>query len=172
MKRRAVGPILVAVFVLTSANACPPGTSSTPGQKLLDLINQKRAAVGCAPVNGNEQLRQAAERHVVDTRDHPVIYSQPDPTKPNYRDPHIGTDGSTIDRRIADAGYTPTSRTGEIAYVALGPPDNNETANINWWMGSPTHKAIIENCAFKDVGVGLLYPGGTQWFSVVDFGAH
>lgn len=173
MRRTIIGLIAVAVLVLTSANACP-GSSSVPGQRLLELINQKRAAAPgkCAPVQGDEKLRVAAERHAVDTRDHPEIYAQPDPKKPNYRDPHIGSDGSTIDQRIAAAGFTPVSRTGEIAYVALGPPDNNEDANIRWWMESDTHKALIENCAFTHAGVGLVYPGGTQWFSVVDFAAH
>ena len=170
MRRTITSAVLVAVAVLISANACP-ATSSVPGQRLFDLINEKRAAVGCAPVAGDENLRRAAERHVVDMRDHPEIYAQPDPSKPNYRDPHIGSDGSTIDQRIAAAGYTPASRTGEIAYVALGPPGNNEQANIKWWMESPTHKALIETCAFTHAGVGLVYPAG-QWFSVVDFGAH
>jgi uncharacterized protein YkwD len=39
-------------------------------------------------------------------------------------------------------------------------------------MNSPAHKAIIEDCSFTHAGVGLVYPGGTQWFSVIDFGTH
>lgn len=171
MRRTTTGMIVVAVAVLISANACP-GTGSVPGQRLFDLINEKRAGAGCAPVHADEKLRVAAERPAVDMRDHPEIYAQPDPKKPGYRDPHIGSDGSTVDQRIAAAGFTPVSRTGEIAYVALGPPGNNEQANIKWWMDSRTHRSIIETCAFTHAGVGLLYPGGTQWFSVVDFGAH
>lgn len=167
--RRAISSVLAAV-VLASAGACE-GASTVPGQDLLGLINDKRRAAGCEPVQGDEQLRRAAERHVVDTRDHPEIFAQPDPGKPNYRDPHIGSDNSTVAARIADAGYAPTSRVGEIAYVALGSPDNTKEANIKWWMESKTHRAIIETCAFTHAGVGLVYPGG-KWLSVVDFGAH
>ena len=57
-------------------------------------------------------------------------------------------------------------------YFALGPPGNSVQANVDWWMNSPPHRALIEDCGFTHAGVGLLYPGGTQWFSVIDFGAH
>ncbi len=139
------------------------------GRGSFDLINERRAAAGCAPIAGDENLRRAAERHVVDMRDHPEIYAQPDPSKPNYRDPHIGSDGSTIDQRIAAAGYAP--RLTHWRDCVRGPPGNNEQANIKWWIESPTHKVLIETCAFTHAGVGLVYPAG-QWFSVVDFGAH
>jgi uncharacterized protein YkwD len=39
-------------------------------------------------------------------------------------------------------------------------------------MNSAPHRAIIETCAFTHAGVGLVYPGGTSWYAVVDFGAH
>jgi uncharacterized protein YkwD len=64
------------------------------------------------------------------------------------------------------------SRTGEIMYWATGPPGNTPQATIDWWMSSPPHRAIIETGAFTHAGVGLLYPGGMQWYTTVDFGAH
>lgn len=163
MHPRAPLALAVIAALLTSANACGPGTSSLPGQKLQDLINARRAAAGCPPVAGDDKLRAAAERHVVDMRDHVAVRTDPN---------HLGSDGSTIGQRIADAGYSPVSRTGEIMYFALGPPGNTEQANIDWWMNSPGHRALIEDCSFTHAGVGLIYPGGTQWFSTVDFGAH
>ena len=172
MKRTVVLLFLTATLVLTSANACPSGTTSVPGSNLLNMINGKRAAAGCAAVSGDDNLRRAAERHAVDARDHPEIYAQPDPKKPNYRDPHKGSDGSTPDGRIRDSGFAPVTKTGEIMYVALGPPDNTEQATVDWWMGSDTHRAIIQDCGFTHAGLGLLYPGGTKWFAVMDFGAH
>ena len=36
-------------------------------------------------------------------------------------------------------------------------------------MGSPGYRTNIEDCGFKEVGIGLLYPGGTQWIAVVGF---
>jgi uncharacterized protein YkwD len=163
MSRKITVAIIIAAVLITSANTCAPGTTNVPAQKLLDLINQKRAAAGCSPVTGDDKLRAAAERHAVDMRDHPNVRVDPN---------HIGSDGSSIGSRISDAGFTPASLTGEIMYFALGPPGNNEQANIDWWMGSAPHRQIIQNCAFTHAGVGLLYPGGTQWFSTVDFGRH
>jgi uncharacterized protein YkwD len=163
VRRTTVAAIVVVAVLVTCANTCAPGTSSVPAQKLLELINQKRTAAGCSPVTGDDKLRAAAERHVVDMRDHPAVRVDPN---------HIGSDGSTIGSRIADAGFMPVSHYGEIMYFALGPPGNNEQANIDWWMGSDPHRRIIQDCTFTHAGVGLVYPGGTQWFSTVDFGRH
>ncbi|HEY7723189.1 MAG TPA: CAP domain-containing protein [Pedococcus sp.] len=163
MRTTTTSTALVAAAILTTANTCGPGTASVPAQDLLAQINAKRAAVGCQAVSGNDQLRAAAERHAVDMRDNPAVRTDPN---------HKGSDGSTPQQRIAEAGYAPASRTGEIMYFALGPPGNSVQANVDWWMNSPPHRALIEDCSFTHAGVGLLYPGGTQWFSVIDFGAH
>lgn len=149
--------------MVTTASTCGPGTSTVPGSTLLDLVNQRRAAAGCPAVSGDDQLRAAADRHVVDMRDHPAVRDDPN---------HIGSDGSTIAQRIAAAGYAPVSRFGEIMYYALGPPGNTPEANVEWWMNSPGHRAIIEDCSYTHAGVGLVYPGGTQWFSTIDFARH
>ena len=87
-------------------------------------------------------------------------------------DIHTGTDGSNPGARIAAAGYSPISLWGEIVYTASGAPYNTEQATIDWWMNSPLHRANIQNCGFKNAGVGLLYPGGVQWIAVVDFATH
>ncbi len=168
MRRLTEALFLVASGVLLVG--CPSGTGSLPASNLLDLINQKRAAAGCAPVSGNNQLRAAADKHAVDIRDHPGHFGAPG-TKPPV-DIHVGTDSSTIEMRIAAAGYSPKSRWGEIVYTASGPPGNTEEAAIDWWMHSDGHRKIIETCSFKEAGVGLLYPNGVQWIAVVDFASH
>ena len=162
MRRHAIAVAAITATVLVTASACP-GTSSVPGQDILDLINGKRAEAGCEPVTGDDRLRAAADRHAVDMRDSPAVRSDPN---------HLGSDGSTPSQRIADAGYAPVSRTGEIMYWASGPPENTPQATVDWWMNSPRHKEIIETCAFTHAGVGLVYPGGTEWYTTVDFGAH
>jgi uncharacterized protein YkwD len=171
MKRRILTVLGVAAASSAVLTACATGTSNVPGTNLLNLINDKRVAHGCPKVSGNEQLRVAAERHAVDIRDHPAHFGPPG-TNPPLADIHKGTDGSTVGPRIAAAGYSPLSHGGEIIYWASGPPGNTEQATINWWMGSPGHRAHIEDCSFKEVGIGLLYPGGTQWIAVAVFGTH
>ena len=171
MKRRILTALVVAAASTAVLTACASGTSSVPGKNLLDLINDKRVAHGCKDVSGNDQLRVAAEQHAVDIRDHPAHFGPPG-TDPPLADIHTGTDGSNGGSRIAAAGYSPLSRWGEIIYWAPGPPGNTEQATIDWWMGSPDHRAQIEDCLFEEAGVGLLYPGGTEWIAVVDFGTH
>ncbi len=143
--------ILLGTGILLAA--CATGTSNVPATKLLNLINQKRAEAGCDPVTGNDKLRVAAERHVVDMRDNNVKG-------------HTGSDGSLPAQRIAQAGYA-ASATGEIMYWSNGPSD--EVKNVDAWMNSADHKRIMLNCDYKDAGVGVLYPGGTNWYSVVVF---
>ena len=162
MHRHVIAISAITASLLATASACP-GTSSVPGQEILDLINAERAEVGCPAVTGNSQLRAAAERHAADMRDNPAVRSDPH---------HLGSDGSTPSQRIEQAGYTPVSRTGEIMYWASGPPGNTAAASVDWWMNSPPHREIIQNCAFTHAGVGLFYPGGEGWYTTVDFGAH
>ena len=76
-------------------------------------------------------------------RDNPAVRTDPN---------HLGSDGSTPQQRIADAGYAPVSRTGEIMYFALGLPGNSVQANVDWWMNSPPHRALIEDCGFTHAG--------------------
>ena len=74
MRRLTEALVIIAASALLVA--CP-GTSSVPGKNLLTLINDKRAAAGCAEVVGNDQLRVAAEGHAVDIRDHPGHFGAP-----------------------------------------------------------------------------------------------
>jgi uncharacterized protein YkwD len=139
--------------------ACATGTSNIPATKLLDLINQKRVEAGCPKVTGNDKLRVAAERHVVDMRDNNA-HLQPG------TDGHSGSDGSRPETRIAQAGYSASS-TGEIIHYSTGPFD--EAKNVEAWMNSAKHKDIMLDCNYKNAGVGLVYPEGTKWYSVVVF---
>jgi len=170
VERRAILSV-VTIVLITLTSGCGPGTSNVPATDIVKLINEKRTAAGCNEVTGNDQLRVAAEKQAVDIRDHPDWFGTPG-TNPPKHDIHTGTDSSTGGTRIAAAGYSPLSLWGEIIYWAPGPPGNTAQASVDWWMNSPPHRAQIETCDYTNIGVGLLYPGGTQWIAVVDFGKH
>ncbi len=163
IRRLLAVAVAAAVVVFTGAAACEPGASVLDGgasleeSNMLSLVNQKRAAVNCPAVARDPNLTVAAYRHATDMRD-------------NNQRQHTGTDGSTPQSRIAEAGFKPASATGEIMYWSDGASDYK--AAVAWWMQSPPHKAIIENCAFTHVGFGVFYPGGTKYYAVGDFGAH
>jgi uncharacterized protein YkwD len=152
----------LAALLLSSAASCEPGASVFEGGSLeesnmISLVNQKRAAVNCPALIRDQTLTDAANRHAADMRDRSVV-------------DHTGSDGSTPQSRIADAGFTPASATGEIMYWSEQASDYK--AAVDWWMNSPTHKAIIEDCKYTHVGFGVLYPNGTKYYAVGDFGAH
>lgn len=155
MRRTLVG-IAVAPAILALV-ACGSGTSNVPAQEVLDLVNQKRSAAGCPPVAGDDKLRAAAERHAVDMRDKGVTG-------------HTGSDSSTAEQRIKEAGFAPLSLYAENMYIG-GPGSSSAAATVDWWMNSPGHKANILNCQLTHIGVGVLYPSG-KWYAVTDFGRH
>lgn len=163
MERSVIALCVGAAVMVFSSGCCEGGATSLPAWELLKQINARRTAAGCSEVLGSDQLRLAAERHASDMRDHPAIRNDPN---------HLGSDGSTPQQRIAEAGFTPASRTGEIMYWASGPPGNTVEATLNWWMNSPSHRDIIEDCEFTHAGVGLFYPQGREWYATVDFGRH
>jgi uncharacterized protein YkwD len=155
--RRTLAAMAVAAAVLVSVVSCRSGTSSVPGQDILDLINEKRLSAGCPVVKGDNQLRAAADRHAIDMRDNGVTG-------------HTGSDSSTEKQRITDAGFTPLSKFGEVMY--LSPSASSAAATVDWWMNSPGHKAILLDCQYTHAGVAVLYPGGAKWYAVTDFGTH
>ncbi|MGW5346471.1 CAP domain-containing protein [Streptomyces sp. NPDC004050] len=114
-------------------------------------------------VKGDEKLRIAADKYVVDLRDHPEVRNKPWP--------HPGSDGSTAPSRIAAAGFAPATHIGEIAFVdtTAKTQDQHVADSMTYWWGSPPHRAAISNCAFTRAGVALVYPNN-QWFTVVSFG--
>jgi uncharacterized protein YkwD len=82
-------------------------------------------------------------------------------------DGHTGSDGSSPQARIADAGYTQTGYTGEIVYWGTGSAAT-PTAPLDLWMKSPSHRAIILNCAFTTGGFAVGWDGN-KMTAVGDF---
>ena len=80
---------------------------------------------------------------------------------------HIGSDGSSPQARIADAGYTRTGYTGEIVYWGTGSAATPSAA-LDLWMESPAHRAIILNCAFTAGGFAIA-SDGNKMTAVGDF---
>jgi len=69
--------------------------------------------------------------------------------------------------RIADAGYTQTGYTGEIGCWGTGSAAT-PTAPLDLWMKSPSHRAIILNCAFTAGGFAIAWDGN-KMTAVGDF---
>jgi uncharacterized protein YkwD len=103
---------------------------------MVNLINQRRAAMGLHTLRVNEQLTIATRRHSADIG-------------PKRLCQHNGTDGSSPWSRAKDAGYTGYA-SGEV--VAC----NYSTAQgaVDGWWNSPGHYAILVGAAPNEIGCG------------------
>lgn len=132
---------IVSMFAVGYASA----DGGDLGGALLNEINATRAANGCGPVAANPQLTAAAARHANDAL-------------ANGAAGHTGSDGSSVAQRVADAGYAPYVRLGEVVYWGTG-ASGSPAAAVAWWMNSPGHRAIITDCGFTDAGFSAVTNG-------------
>ncbi|MEX0168346.1 CAP domain-containing protein [Streptomyces sp. LMG1-1-1.1] len=122
-------------------------------QEVVALANAERERSGCGPLRAEGHLRTAAQGHADDmaARDY-------------YR--HDTPEGRDAGDRITGAGYA-WSTWGEN--IHRGP--QTPARAMEDWMESPSHRANILNCAFRDIGVGVTLTANGPWW-VQDFGAR
>ena len=121
----------------TTAPATTAPTANATFDRVVALVNQERAKVGCMAVTRNAALDTAAQKH--------SVYQ--DETQTMRHDGRGGTDAG---QRITAEGYR-WSTWGEN--VAYGFPDADSVMNA--WMNSQHHRENILNCKFKEIGMGL-----------------
>ena len=117
----------------------PASTLHPYASRVVDLVNQERAKVGCSPLAMNTALNNAALGHSEDMARNDFFS-------------HTGSDGSLPWDRMTRAGYQWSGAGENIAAGYVTPEDV-----MNGWMGSAGHRANILNCSFRDIGVGYTY---------------
>lgn len=128
----------------------PPPVTSGPVAEVISLTNARRASAGCGPVTAQRQLTRAAQLHA-------------DDMAANGYFSHTGQDGRAPWDRARAEGYTGRSMGENIARGY-----QTARAVLDGWMGSSGHRANIENCTWRHIGVG--YHAGTKtWVQM--FGA-
>jgi len=137
----------------TAGPTRPPATPASDFvQQVEDLINLERIDQGRAPLHTSSALRQASGRH---TEDMAV----------NRFCGHGGTDGSSPDSRMRDAGYP--SPYGEI--VACG--QVSPATVVRTWMDSAPHRSLILCPPCTELGAGYSSgSGGYLHYWTVTFG--
>jgi uncharacterized protein YkwD len=132
----------------------PPDDLSNE-QAIADLINGQRGAHGLAALPQVPELVQASRRHSRDMAD-------------NNFTGHTGSDGSNAGQRMQEAGYE-WAACGEIIGWGFG---GDPARMVDWWMNSPTHRAIILSGSYQHFGVGYAVNHSSDWghYWTVDFG--
>ncbi len=140
-------PPLSCVFVTSG---------SYPGE-IIQLINQARKGAGLLALTENGKLAAAAQAHSTDMACHSLLS-------------HTGSDGSSIQQRIAAAGYS-ASYSEEMIYGGSGAYPKDA---FNWWMNDPAHHAVIFDTNVHEIGAGFAYVAESAYgdYYTVDLGSQ
>lgn len=144
----------VAAATVRGPASCGYSSSSSYVNELAALINNARSQSGLPALTINAQLMSAAQAHSIDQACHNVLS-------------HTGSDGSSVQERVAAAGYV-ASYSSEIIYGSGYP----QTA-FDWWMSDQTHRNEILNSRATEMGIGYAYNAGSSYGSyfTVNFGS-
>jgi uncharacterized protein YkwD len=138
--------VLIALFVpavRTQAAAHQPKPSATV-TRIVQLVNQRRAAAGLKPLTVNATLMAEAQR---------FSGVQAAIGKVSHR----GNDGSNAGQRLTRAGYR-WSFYGEN--LAAGQETAEEV--VAAWMASPTHRANVLTPKAREIGIGHTFSANDQ----------
>lgn len=122
---------------------------------MVEAFNAVRSGRGLHSLLPAAELAAAARRHAADLAAHPGLL-------------HVGSDGSSIDGRMRDAGYEPLAWREVVGWGFRG----DVGAMLDWWLASPGHVGIVLDGEVREVGVGYVYAPATVWghFWCVDLG--
>lgn len=157
--RSATYVVLTAILLAMLGALSPAGAEaeeaghanslSAEGQRTLELLNSHRAAAGLEALTFHPLLTQAAQTHAED-----ILYNG------NYS--HWGTDGTTVDDRVARTGYSANPWVSEN-WVTSSSPD----AAMSWWMSDYIHRVNILTPRWRQVGIGVATSAGEMVFVTV-----
>jgi uncharacterized protein YkwD len=120
--------------------------------RLLTRMNHRRADQGCREFRLSPALVLAAQRHT----DAMVVRSELS---------HRLAGEADLSGRAVSAGYTHWRILAEnLAWGQTGP-----RAVLRAWVHSPGHRANLDNCRLRDVGLGIAIRSGRPWVTA-DFG--
>lgn len=143
------GALTCLLLLLPQTLHAQDGGLSESAQAVAAAINQARAESGLAPLAVDPLLNQAAQGHVNDMIN-------------NYVYGHYGSDGSTVEGRVARTGYA------QSPWVSENWVSSTSVAGaMNWWMNDYIHRVNILNGNWQEVGVGVGSRGGEMIFVTV-----
>ena len=132
-----------------------PAEASPDAQLILNLMNQKRAAFGLAPLSWSATLAQAAQGHA-------------DDLAARGWGSHVGSDGATLRTRLGRAGYWASWASENWANARSA-----QQAFEMWWFEPDwgPHRLNILGSNYAEVGIGIAQ-GGWGYYFIADFGSR
>lgn len=136
-----------------AAGCTAPANANQMATEIAAGLNANRAAQGLAQVQFNPKLGQAAMAHACDMAVN------------NYFG-HVGTDGSSVQRRVRAMGYQDCLVAENLAW---GYPQSQQI--IAGWMNSAGHRSNMLHPRVAEFGVGITQgPKGPNWVLVLGKG--
>jgi uncharacterized protein YkwD len=161
LRRRLLPRYVVSVILATLLLAMwkqPAAIQNDPAAEFVQLINRTRLNTGLPPLGASSLLTQAAQRHVKD------IVKRGTAT-------HEGSDGSTYQQRIREAGYRAWNDgllVNEAFWLGLGGPSDA----LNWFRNRPEEWALFSDPRYREMGVGYAEDGQGVHYFVITFGSR
>ncbi|MGH2592142.1 MAG: CAP domain-containing protein [Anaerolineae bacterium] len=153
---RLVGRLLLLLSIAISAL---PGVASAQSDAVFDLlgrVNALRRQNGLAPLELNDPLAAAAQRHSQDMAN-------------TGRVDHTGSDGSAPEQRMIAAGYGPALNAwGENIYGS-----GIATVGDAWgfWTTSSVHRNNLLSERYREIGIGVATSANGTYYTL-KFGAR
>ncbi len=149
----AVGTGLIATSPAAAVddpmNRPTPQVIRRDNPQALSLVNQERAKAGCAPLQVVSKLQGPADQQ---SRDQAA----------RDRAGHDGANGSTINSRLSGLGYS--------FWAENTAQWQSAQEAVNFWLGSPKHRANMLNCAFKETGLAVARSNSGKLYWTQTFG--
>ena len=169
--RRWVGTVAAMATLLMGftgmvVRVSPAWADATFNQRMLELINQERAANNIAPVAANATLAAIGEGAPYNGCGFPVSGRAVDMGQRAYFSHTIAGCGQGVSQMLTASGLVYSGMGENIAYAsALTDPLTAATNLHSVLMASPGHRANILNPAFTNVGIGSWHTAPGQTWS-------
>jgi uncharacterized protein YkwD len=122
--------------------------------EVINAVNAYRAQKGLTAYTVNAKLAEAAQRHANDIACHKLYV-------------HTGSDGSTVQSRVADTGYVARSVSENVN--GNYPPLDGQGV-VNWWINDRTdlrHGQNLVSTTFTEIGVGYSFFDNYGFYALV-----
>ena len=153
---RLIGPLLLLLSITVGSFPHAAAAQSDAVFDLLGRVSALRRQNGLAPLEANDSLTAAAQRHSQDMANTGSVS-------------HTGSDGSTPEQRIVAAGYGPTLNAwGENIYGG-----GIATVDDAWsfWTTSPVHRNNLLSERYREIGIGAATSANGTYYTL-NFGAR